>query len=85
MVRVDLPWANTCHDVSGIEQVVSFNDLKFGEKVCSTCYSNIKPVLTCRKCGVNSCDACAVWIPVKRSRLVGAYCGSCHHRMGILV
>jgi hypothetical protein len=84
-MRVDLPWANTVYDVSGIEQVVSFNDLKFGEKVCSKCYSNIKPVLSCKKCGINSCDACAKWVMSKSTRLVAAHCGECGHRLGVLI
>jgi hypothetical protein len=83
-MREDLPWIEDWHDMDGNKQVLTFNQLQFGKKICHGCYTDIKPVFTCKKCRCNSCDACSLWARAK-SRITAVSCPECKTRIGILI
>jgi len=83
-MREDLFWRETWHDMDGNESIIINLELSFGSKICRACYTNIKPVLTCRKCKNNACDACALWSNAKNKSII-VYCPACKNRLGVLI
>jgi hypothetical protein len=54
------------YDLKGNPTTLYLNDtVSTDTEICSTCHSDIAPILVCKMCGARVCEACSVWKKVK--------------------